>query len=80
MLQSISGAEKNCTSEFASEKLYVCIKKKGKDELAVDFPRPSLRLGVPGGCGFDENRSQLEALEIKRVKMREVKVFVCLLI
>lgn len=46
----------------------------------MDFPRPSLRLGVPGGCGFDENRSQLEALEIKQVKMREVKVFVCLFI
>lgn len=28
MLQSISGAEKNCTSEFASEKLYVCIKNR----------------------------------------------------
>lgn len=44
----------------------------------MDFPRPSLRPGVSGGHEFCENRSQLEALEIKQVKMRNVKVFVCL--
>lgn len=50
MLQSISGAEK-----FAFENLHVkncrsALKLEGKEELAVGFPKTSLRLVVPGNC------------------------------
>lgn len=34
----------------------------------MGFPRTSLRLGVPGNCGFCENRSHLETFEIKQDK------------